>query len=149
MSIHFAGVIDEATELIDLNRLDRDDARRLILYRLDAEACPMRWRNSSCAVRKGIPSSSRRSSRRCWTRRSLRCGSRKAELLTDNIEAGVPGTIQGIIMARIDRLHDTIKEVLFGASVIGREFSRPLLEHVIGMQTAMWCPVCMNCGRWS
>jgi hypothetical protein len=34
-------------------------------------------------------------------------------------------------MARIDRLHDNIKEVLFGASVIGREFSKPLLEQVM------------------
>ena len=42
-----------------------------------------------------------------------------------NIEAGIPETIQGIIMARIDRLQDSIKEVLFGASVIGREFSAP------------------------
>jgi hypothetical protein len=34
-------------------------------------------------------------------------------------------------MARIDRIQDSIKDVLFSASVIGREFSRPLLEHVI------------------
>ena len=58
--------------------------------------------------------------------------SRRTTLLTDNIEAGVPSTIQGIIMARIDRLQDSIKEILFGASAIGREFSRPLLERVIG-----------------
>jgi hypothetical protein len=38
-------------------------------------------------------------------------------------------------MARIDRLEDRIKEVLFGASVIGREFSRPVLEHVIEKNT--------------
>ena len=57
---------------------------------------------------------------------------RAVVFLEEMIEAGVPGTIQGIIMSRIDRLHDTIKEVLFGASVIGREFSRPLLEQVIG-----------------
>jgi hypothetical protein len=52
-------------------------------------------------------------------------------MLADNIEAGVPSTIQGIIMARIDRLQDSIKEVLFGASAIGREFSKPLLEQVM------------------
>jgi hypothetical protein len=52
-------------------------------------------------------------------------------VLTDNVEAGVPETIHGIIMARIDRIQDNIKEVLFSASVIGREFSRPLLEEVM------------------
>ena len=53
----------------------------------------------------------------------------QVEILSDNVEAGIPETIQGIIMARIDRMQDSIKEVLFSASVIGREFSRPLLEH--------------------
>jgi hypothetical protein len=34
-------------------------------------------------------------------------------------------------MARIDRLEEKIREVLLGASVVGREFSRSVLEHVI------------------
>ncbi len=39
----------------------------------------------------------------------------------------VPDTIQGVLMARIDRLPDKTKRVLQTASVLGREFSFPLL----------------------
>ena len=35
----------------------------------------------------------------------------------------IPDTIQGIIMARVDRLGEELKQVLRSASVIGRTFS--------------------------
>ena len=43
----------------------------------------------------------------------------------------VPTTVQGVLLARIDRLHEDLKEVLHVAAVIGRMFSYPLLAHVI------------------
>jgi class 3 adenylate cyclase len=132
---HFAGVIQGSTELIDLNRLDREDARRLILYRLDADSVPDALEEFVLRRSEGNPFFIQEIIKTLLDKKIVAVRRRKAELLMENIESGVPGTIQGIIMARIDRLHDTIKEVLFGASVIGREFSRPLLEHVIGMQT--------------
>jgi len=52
-------------------------------------------------------------------------------MTSETIEAGIPETIQGIIMARIDRIQDSIKEVLLRAAVIGREFSKPILERVV------------------
>lgn len=42
----------------------------------------------------------------------------------------IPDTIQGIIMSRIDRLPQPIKQVLIMASVIGREFSYSTLEGI-------------------
>jgi tetratricopeptide (TPR) repeat protein len=42
----------------------------------------------------------------------------------------VPTTIQGVLLARIDRLPEDVKEVLQVAAVIGRVFSFPLLAHV-------------------
>ena len=42
----------------------------------------------------------------------------------------VPDTIQGVLMARIDRLPEQPKRVLQTASVLGREFSRDLLGAV-------------------
>ena len=42
----------------------------------------------------------------------------------------VPGTIQDIIMARIDRLEENLKRTLQVGSVIGREFSFNLLQRV-------------------
>ena len=43
----------------------------------------------------------------------------------------VPTTVQGVLLARIDRLHEDLKEVLHVAAVIGRMFSYPLLAYVI------------------
>jgi class 3 adenylate cyclase/tetratricopeptide (TPR) repeat protein len=42
----------------------------------------------------------------------------------------IPNTIQGVIMARIDRLDDEVKQVLEAASVIGRAFLYRLLKKV-------------------
>src|SRR5207248_3217387 len=42
----------------------------------------------------------------------------------------IPDTVQGVLLTRIDRLHEGLKEVLQAASVIGRVFSYPVLTHV-------------------
>ena len=49
----------------------------------------------------------------------------------------VPGTIQGVLSARIDRLPETHKRLLQTASVLGREFS-PRLLHECGMVQIRW-----------
>ncbi len=48
-------------------------------------------------------------------------------------EAGVPETIHGIIMARLDRLGEEGKRTVQLASVIGRQFLRRLLERIAGV----------------
>src|SRR4030095_2248824 len=45
-------------------------------------------------------------------------------------EIVVPDTIQDVLMARIDRLPDAPKKTLQRAAVIGREFTRRLLERL-------------------
>ena len=44
-------------------------------------------------------------------------------------DVDLPGTVQDLIMARIDRLHEPPKRAIQVASVIGREFARKLLDH--------------------
>ena len=46
--------------------------------------------------------------------------------------ADVPDTVQGVLLARIDRLPGATRRVLQTASVLGRSFSRPLLTAVGG-----------------
>jgi class 3 adenylate cyclase/tetratricopeptide (TPR) repeat protein len=43
----------------------------------------------------------------------------------------LPPTVQGVLLARIDRLHEDLKAVLQVASVIGRVFSYPVLAEVV------------------
>ncbi|MGH7819122.1 MAG: ATP-binding protein, partial [Candidatus Binatia bacterium] len=47
-------------------------------------------------------------------------------------EIEIPATVQGVLAARIDRLHPEQKELLQTAAVIGREFSAALLRSVVG-----------------
>ncbi len=58
-------------------------------------------------------------------------GYRLARPLTD---AHIPDTIQGVIMARIDRLPEGSKTALQIASVIGREFTARLVERVAALE---------------
>jgi len=44
----------------------------------------------------------------------------------------VPATVEKVILARIDRLEPTPRDVLVAASVLGRQFGLPLLEAVAG-----------------
>jgi predicted ATPase/class 3 adenylate cyclase len=44
---------------------------------------------------------------------------------------GVPGNLQELILARIDRLDPSLRKVLQIASVIGRQFSLPLLAEIL------------------
>jgi predicted ATPase len=46
-------------------------------------------------------------------------------------EIDIPDTLQGVIMARIDRLPDDAKRTLQIASVIGRRFQVKVLETVL------------------
>jgi predicted ATPase/class 3 adenylate cyclase len=49
----------------------------------------------------------------------------------DITQLGVPDTLQGLILARFDRLNPAERRVLQVASVIGRQFSVPVLEKVL------------------
>jgi class 3 adenylate cyclase/tetratricopeptide (TPR) repeat protein len=59
-------------------------------------------------------------------------GTRGAYELATALDAvEVPATVQSLLAARIDRLGDREKQLLYTAAVIGKEFPRPLLESVI------------------
>ena len=61
-------------------------------------------------------------------------GTRGSYELTAAIESlEVPATVKSLLAARIDRLGEREKQVLYTAAVIGKEFARPLLESVIDL----------------
>ncbi len=63
-------------------------------------------------------------------------GSRGAYQLTTPLSAvTVPATVQVLLAARIDRLGDDQKQLLYTAAVIGKEFQRPLLESALDVGT--------------
>jgi class 3 adenylate cyclase len=126
-SAHF---LHEA-ELMDLNRLTRTEALKLMKLRMEVEQVPQVLEDLILGRSEGNPFFIQEIIKTLIDKRIIAVRRGHVEILSDNIESGVPETIQGIIMARIDRIQDNIKDVLFSASVIGREFSRPILEQVI------------------
>ncbi len=50
----------------------------------------------------------------------------------------VPDTVQGVLMARLDRLQEAPKRLLQTASVLGREFSPQLLDGHLGRPRSRW-----------
>ena len=118
-------------ELLDLNRLPKEDACKLMSMRLDVDTIPPNLELAVLTRSEGNPFFIQEILKTLLDKNVIAVRQRKVEILTDNVEAGIPGTVQGVIMARIDRIQESIKDVLFGASVIGREFSRPILEQVV------------------
>ena len=57
---------------------------------------------------------------------------RKYRLTRPLPERALPETVQGVLASRLDRLDPPFKQLLQTASVIGREFPRPLLAQVLG-----------------
>src|SRR5262249_39243697 len=49
----------------------------------------------------------------------------------------IPATVQGVLLARIDRLPEELTTVLQAASVMGRVFSYPVLAHVVAPGTEL------------
>ena len=64
----------------------------------------------------------------------IRRTNEKYHLAEDVDHVGIPSTIQDVIMARVDSLPESAKELLQTGSVIEREFSYELITHVTGLQ---------------
>jgi len=62
-------------------------------------------------------------------------------------DVSVPDTIQGVLMARIDRLPEEHKRLLQTASVLGREFGLDLLQGIWDQSTAL-SPLLADLKRW-
>jgi class 3 adenylate cyclase/tetratricopeptide (TPR) repeat protein len=62
-------------------------------------------------------------------------------------DVSVPDTIQGVLMARIDRLPEEHKRLLQNASVLGREFGLDLLQGIWDQSTPL-TPLLADLKRW-
>lgn len=123
--------IMDKSELLDLDRLPEDEAKELMRSRLGAQSVPDALVQLMDKRAEGNPFFIEEIVKTLLDRRVVAVKKGKVEILAENLEAGVPETLQGVILARIDQLEGRIREVLLDASVIGREFSRPVLENVV------------------
>ena len=124
-------LIAKGGELIDLNRLSSEDASKLMCLRMETEELPSSLSEVIYKRSEGNPFFIEELIKTLVDKKVVSVRKRKLEILQTDFESGLPGTVQGVIMARIDRLEERLKEVLYGASVIGREFNTQLLKEIL------------------
>ncbi|MFC1839333.1 adenylate/guanylate cyclase domain-containing protein [Thermodesulfobacteriota bacterium] len=118
-------------QLINLDRLSEEDTLELIKLRLNVNEVPDELLQLIKVRTEGNPFFIEESLKTLVENEFISVKKGKLKLDSENLESGVPDTVQGVVMARIDRLEGRIRDVLLNASVIGREFSRRLVERVI------------------
>ena len=152
MEIEDVHWIDETSDAFLDSLVEVMGAARLLLVLTYRSGYQPRWLEKSYATQVTLRSLSDEESRHL-IRSVLARGGRSAEELDDDVlekaegnplfleelarsiveqegGAAIPNTIQGILMARIDRLPEEHKHLLRTASILGREFSLDLLERL-------------------
>ncbi len=117
---------------IALNPLSDADSRQLVSNLLEVEALPESVRNVILQKAEGNP---------FFVEEVIRMLIDRGAIVkqADHWAAGkgietveIPDNLQGLLLARIDRLPDETKRTLRVASVIGRQFAVKVLEQVVG-----------------
>jgi class 3 adenylate cyclase/tetratricopeptide (TPR) repeat protein len=116
---------------IRLNPLSPTECTNLMNNLLDIENLPSRVRQGILQKADGNPFFLEEIMRTLVDKGAVRPDAYGRWKAAPSIETiAIPDTIQGVIMARIDRLDEEVKQVLKTASVIGRAFLYRLLKKV-------------------
>jgi predicted ATPase len=121
---------------INLNALTRTESREMVANLLQVEALPEKTRNIILQKSEGNPFFVEEVIRMLIDRRAI-VQQNGDWVAGENIEQiNIPDNLQGLLMARIDRLPEDVKHTLRVASVIGRQFPVRVLEQVLGAKLA-------------
>jgi predicted ATPase len=119
------------TELT-LNALSETDSRKLVANLLEIEALPVRLRKTILKKSEGNPFFVEEVIRMLIDKGAI--AQKDGDWVAGN-EIGsvdIPDNLQGLLLARIDRLPDEVKNTLRVAAVIGRQFPEKVLARVLG-----------------
>jgi predicted ATPase len=116
---------------IPLQPLSEGESRELVAHLLVIESLPVTVRGFILARAEGNPFFVEEVIRMLIDRGAIvrDAANWRATQLIDGVE--IPDTLQGLLLARIDRLPDEARRALRVASVIGRQFSVRVLEDVL------------------
>jgi class 3 adenylate cyclase/tetratricopeptide (TPR) repeat protein len=118
---------------VTLHTLSDDDALAMAGGVLGSADFPRELREALTAKAEGVPLYVEEVAKTLLDVGVLRREDGGYRLVRRLDEAGVPDTIQGIIMARLDRLGEDGKRTVQLASVIGRQFLKRLLARIAGL----------------
>jgi len=113
---------------IHLNRLSKRESLGMIKSLLNAEAVEEDLTELLLDKAEGVPLFAEEFTRSLKETGSVIDVDGRCCLKTDFASIRIPGTIHDVLMARVDRLPEGAREILRMGSVIGREFSRGLIQ---------------------
>ena len=114
--------------------LSADDSARMAAAVLDTEDLPAGLRALVATKAEGNPFYVEELVKSLEEGGALRRANGRLDLARPVAEIDIPPTIQDVIAARIDRLPEAPKRTLQLASVIGREFTRRLVDRLAGIR---------------
>lgn len=118
-------------EQIRLLELSDTESRRLVTRLLNLERLPKNLKTAILTKAEGNPFFLEEIILSLRERGVLQLRAGKYHLTGPIDKLQIPDTVEGIVLARLDALHATMKRVLQCASVIGQEFQYQTLNHVI------------------
>jgi len=124
---------DSLTELA-LRPLSEPDSRQMVANLLQIEALPERVRKIILEKSEGNPLFVEEVIRMLIDREAIIQGKNGWVACKDFDSIDIPDNLQGLLLARIDRLPEEVKLMLRVASVIGRKFPVRVLEHILEEQ---------------
>jgi hypothetical protein len=125
-----------AVSKIRVEPLPVDHIRRLVQGRLGVAALPEALARQVTEKAEGNPLFAEEIVSFLTERGMLRAAAGKLEFNSDEVAATLPGTVQNLLTARVDRLAAEDRALLQAASVIGRRFDSELLAVAVG-ETAL------------
>lgn len=121
------------TEL-PLDALTEADSRQLVSNLLEIEALPENVRRLILQKAEGNPFFVEEVIRMLIDRRAIVFEGNNWRAGADINRVQIPDNLQGLLLARIDRLPEAVKNTLRVAAVIGRQFPVKVLEHVLSQE---------------
>jgi class 3 adenylate cyclase len=125
------GFGDALVEL-QLARLSDDDSTRLVGNLLEIESLPASVRDLILAKAEGNPFFVEEVIRMLIERGGIAEEGGRWVATGEVASVEIPDTLQGLLLARIDRLPKSARQAIRTASVIGRQFPVRVLERVLG-----------------
>ena len=116
---------------LPLDPLPAGEIRRLVQARLGADVLPETLVRQVAEKAEGNPLFAEEILSFLTERGVLRTTAGKVQFDSHAVAAAVPGSVQSLLTARVDRLEPKDRTLLQAASVIGRRFDRELLAAVI------------------
>ena len=126
----------DALSEIRLDPLSSEDSRTLVANLLQIESLPVATRELILTKAEGNPFFVEEVIRMLVDRGMIVRQADRWIATASVAEVEIPDTLQGLLLARIDRLPAESRRTLRVASVIGRQFGVTLLEHLLAGKTA-------------